>query len=185
MVESVSRRIQRPSAGERANVKFIDYSARQRWRLKSRIAPCKGSLIVQTRHSMHAIGLPPGPRVRNAQWLIVDEISIIHPRASFIDVKAPPTLLVGSLHRLHRAIHLHCHFLWQRRPDLKSMHGYSTSRVNSATGKWCRIIWTRSRPPMTTSCVRMFFHRPGASSTVVEAQLPFSFSDHRGTKTAT
>jgi hypothetical protein len=113
------------------------------------------------------------------------KIAVVGAWSGVINLQMPPALFIRPMHGQHGVTYTHCNFLRQRRPNFKAMHSYSASRTNSATGKRLNSVCTRRRPPIDPSRVKMFFHVPCGRSTVVEPQLPPSFSGQRGTNTAT
>src|ERR1700691_4923575 len=119
---------------------------------------------------MHATRLPLRTRVRVTLFVAVNPIAVVGAWAGLLYIQMPPALLIRAMHGQRGVLHTHCNLFRQRSPNLKALHSYSASRVNSATGKRFKSVCTRTWPPIVRSRVKRFLHCPGGSVTVVPAQ---------------
>src|SRR6185437_9546481 len=131
-VQPLNRRIEGARRSERPNMHLVMDRACERRRLPSFIRPREGAVIVHTRHAMYTLGLPQTPRIGEHRRIVIQHKPVIRTRPRIFYLRAPPALVVRTMHRVQCISHLYLQPVRRRSPYRKFMHCCSASLVGLA-----------------------------------------------------
>src|SRR5665213_2832737 len=144
-------------------------------------------MVVETRHSVDAVGLSHAAGVGVGRGVVVDEKSVVVAARGLGDFKRPPAALAWAFQWQHAVAKFERHLVSFWGPDTKLVHFCDSpcciqlSRASSATGKSRSSDSTLAAPASMRSPVNEFFHVPGGISSDVSPHFPASIVVHRGT----